>query len=324
MHVRPPTRRGVRQSVIAGMLGVLAMSACAATDVQEDATSPSAPTVAASTPEPTTPNRPSPTPTPPSRPQPSELVLAGDGIALSVVDSLRVREEPSLEAEQVSEIDHGTRMFIISGPESDGADPSLEWWLVAPYACEGGCGYDPRIGWVTSGPDRGWLAPAAPECPASFTPDNAVVWYSSPELLACLGSEPITLEGTIDYWCCSAFSFATTEPAWLAGECCSIEPKLRHSAEPNVGSWGPPLRVDPTRGIELGERGTVARITGHLDDHAAADCVANIEPDDLALNPNLEWTIAKTVVEYGCRLEFVVDSVEVLDFIPLPTHPPQG
>jgi hypothetical protein len=255
----------------------------------------------------------------------AQASLAPDSIAVTTAEGLRVRVDPALSADQVSSLHIGTRVFVISGPATDPADARLEWWQVVPFACDGGCGYEPRIGWVSSGPQKDWLFVVEPACRDSFTSADTSAdpeTFSPVELLACHGSQPITLEGIIDYWCCRGITVGRTEPAWLAGD--PVVARLRVSAAAGSGSWGPELHVDPDSGITLGERGTVARIVGHFDDPAAQACVTALSDDERERYPEMEWVTGVSLSVYQCRLQFVVDSVQVLDYVPLPTHPPQG
>ena len=225
----------------------------------------------------------------------------------------------------------GTLVFVVSGPATDPENTDLMWWEVVPYACSplegdpatGECGYDPRIGWVTSGPEATWLEPVAPTCPRELTADNREAFYSLlPELLACFGDDPIVLEGIVDYWCCRGITLGTTEPAWLAGDYSNpVVARLRVS-EQEAASWGPELHINPESGLTLGERGSVVRITGHFDDPAAQSCQTTLSAEERELNP--EFAAPAQVAILGCRLQFVVDAVEQLDFVPLPTHAPQG
>jgi hypothetical protein len=242
---------------------------------------------------------------------------------VTTADAVRVREEPAATAQQVSALDAGTRVFLLEGPITDPTDAGIEWWRVAPYECEGGCGYDPRGGWMSSGPDGEWLEPVALDCESSYTAADRERFRSSPEMLACHGDEPITLEGIVDYWCCSAMSVGVTEPAWLAGPP-SMYAMLRQGSEVGSAGWGPHMRVDPSSGVVLGDRGTVARITGHYDDPAARTCAVTVSDEDRELNPDIAASITPEGTVYACRLQFVVDDVEVIDVIPLPTQPPQG
>lgn len=256
--------------------------------------------------------------------EPAHEALAIDEIAVTAADGIRVREEPSAAAEQLSALDAGTRVFLLEGPVADRTDSALEWWRVAPYACDGCPGYDPRIGWISSGPEGEWLDSVTLECRDSYTAADAERFPSPEEMLACHGSNSITLEGIVDYWCCSELSIAVTEPSWLAGTPGSMFAMLRQDVAGESGGWGPHLRVDPSSGVELGDRGTVARIIGHYDDPAARTCVATVSDDDRALNPNVVESITAEGTVHRCRLQFVVEDVEVLDFVPLPTHAPQG
>jgi hypothetical protein len=250
--------------------------------------------------------------------------LGPDSIARTTAEGIRLRAEPSTAAPQVNLLNEGTDVIILSGPATDTSDPALEWWEVLPTGdfCDD-CSFEPRPGWMTTGPNKEWLLPVDFDCPASST-FTAESWKASHPLLQCFGSDPITLEGIVDYWCCRGITLGTTEPAWLAGDYTdSFIARLRTDTE-IATSWGPELHLDPDSGVSLGERGTLARITGHVDDPAAHACRTTLTEDDWERNPDLRWVTTSSLAVYQCRTQFVVDSVDVLDFIPLPTHAPQG
>ena len=254
----------------------------------------------------------------------SQQSLGPDSIAITTADDLRVRADPTLSSDQVNALQSGTHVFILSGPSPDPADAELEWWEVAPIECEGGCGYHPRIGWVSSGPAKDWLRPIVLECPRSFTSADAGD-LNPEELLACHGDQPITLDGINDYWCCRGITLGRTEPAWLAGDYGNpMRALLRISADADSPAWGPELHVNPASTVTLGDRGTVARITGHFDDPAAQECVTTLTADERERYPDMLWVLAQSFSVFGCRVQFVVDAIDVLDSIPLPTHAPQG
>ena len=249
--------------------------------------------------------------------------------AVTTADRIRVRESPSADSAQVNELEAGTRVVVISDPVADASDPALEWWYVMPS--EGpcaGCGVDRRPGWMTTGPEKSWLHAENPDCPdsSSFT---AETWDDSytpnavlPTLLQCFGNAPIVFEGVIDYFCCPGITIGVTEPTWLAVPMYNASGTGRLTDDGL--SWGPELHVDPVSGVELGDRGTVARVTGHVDDLAAQSCVTTVAPSDLELNPEYRWVMDAPLAIWACRNSFVVDDVEVLDVIPLPSQQPQG
>lgn len=266
----------------------------------------------------------------PAEPTASADVRTGlrpDSIAVTQADGLRVRAAPGTAAEQVSTLDAETLVFVLSGPASDPASPDLAWWQVVPYACSeerADCSYEPRLGWVSTGPGADWLRSVTPDCPNAFTADNPDAFYNVPELIACFRDAPIVLEGIVDYWCCRGITFGTTEPAWLAGD--SAEPlvaRLRVSEQEAV-AWGPELHVNPGSGLTLGERGSIVRITGHFDDSAARTCRTTFSAEERESYPERLASASPEQAVYHCRLQFVLDSVDRLDFVPLPTHPPQG
>jgi hypothetical protein len=309
------------------VVAALALAACASPADQPSASpEPSASLATPSPPE-------SETPTPRADPSARTTAApsAGDptvglGVtAVTTADRIRVRESPSAASAQVNELEAGTRVVVISEAVADANDPALEWWYVMPSEAPcAGCGIDTRPGWMTTGPDRGWLRTENPDCPdsSSFTADTWDDNYWAPVLLQCFGNAPLVFEGVIDYFCCPGITFGVTEPAWLARPFYDGSGGARLTDDGL--SWGPELHVDPASGVELGERGTVARVTGHVDDAAAQNCGTTVDPGDLELNPELRWVMDAPLAIWACRNSFVVDDVEVLDFIPLPTHPPQG
>ncbi len=255
----------------------------------------------------------------PSASEEPEVSITTDSIALTAADGLRLRAEPGQSGEQVGTLPAGVRLFVISGPEQTDDDPSLAWWEVSAFECGTACG-DRSFGWVSSGPDGAWLEPAQPNCPSSFPPET-LFEVAPTELLACFGNEPIELEGILDYWCCEPATFGQTDPAWLAAW---APGRLRVSAEADSAAWGPIQHVNPASDVELGERGSVVHLTGHFDDPVAQECVTTIAPEDLELNPQLAWVTTPSLAVFGCRTSFVVDTVELLDTVLLPTPVPQG
>jgi hypothetical protein len=246
---------------------------------------------------------------------------------MAQVNDLRVRAAPGTAAEQISTIDAETLVFVLSGPAADPASPELAWWQVVPYACaddRADCSYDPRMGWVSTGPEGDWIRPATPDCPDSFSADEPEAFYDAPELIACFGSDPIVLEGIVDYWCCRGITLGTTEPAWLAGDYSEPAIARLRVSEGEAASWGPELHVNPESGVSLGERGSVVRITGHFDDPAARTCRTTLSAEERELNPEIAAAASTEYAVFHCRLQFVVDAVERLAFVPLPTHAPQG
>lgn len=259
-------------------------------------------------------------------PSAGEPTVALGVTAVTTADRIRVRESPSADSAQVNELEAGTRVVVISEAVADASDPALEWWYVLPSEAPcAGCGIDPRPGWMTTGPDRSWLRAESPDCPegSSFSADTWDDSSTSNSILPsntglqCFGNAPIVFEGVVDYFCCPGITFGVTEPAWLARSVLAYVTDDGHF-------YGPQLHVDPASGVELGERGTVARVTGHFDDPAAQSCVTTVDPTDLELNPDYRYVMDAPLAIWACRNNFVVDDVEVLGFIPLPSQQPQG
>jgi hypothetical protein len=317
-------KEGIRRLAAVAMIGLLAV-ACASPPAADPVHGEPSDSTGQAT------HEPSPTPgpsgslgaTPSATATPADGGLESGALALTGAEGIRLRSEPAASAAKVNQLRAGTEVIVLSGPVADASDPTLEWWEVQPSDdfCDE-CPLDPRPGWMSTGPNGDWLRLEEHDCP-SISTLTADGWGSYP-LLQCFGSDPIALEGIVDYGCCRGITFGTTEPAWLAGD--YSDPVVAHllvSAD-SEQFWGPELHLAPGSSVTLGDRGTVARIIGHVDDAAAQTCATTLTDEERDLNPELTWVTTPALAVYHCRTQFVVDSVEVLDFVDLPSPAPQG
>jgi hypothetical protein len=230
-------------------------------------------------------------------------------MARVVVDSVRVREEPSTSGNGVGTLERdelvalGFSLVADWGPiEADG----FSWYPVQALGrtdvppvtepLEGNQVY----GWVAAGDDASpYLELVPPRC-VEGEPDLALLQNLLPwEHLACYGDRSITFEATYGCGGCGGLFPGTFEPPWLTS------PMNFHivSVDPNVRVGPMAVRFSPD-GPEPPEFASIVRITGHFDHPAAAGCtVAPGEPPS---------PIDSEVAELYCREQFVVDRYEVI------------
>lgn len=259
-----------------------------------------------------------PEPTEPSGPTP--VVAAPDGVlppgsvARVIVDSLRVRQEPTTGAEQIDTLSRGDLVllgysFLNSGYGPIQAD-GVVWYPVSPLditelpdptapleSSTGG-------GWAAIGDGADlWVELVRPRC-VDGDPDLELLQALTDwERLACYGDRSITIEGVLGCGGCGGLYPGTFEPGWLATPLnfnyFSVEPQNR------IGPFHLHFSPDgPENPMETGVA-PILRVTGHFDDPAAADC-------SVATLTNGNQPLDETVTELYCRQQFVVDSYEVL------------
>jgi hypothetical protein len=237
-----------------------------------------------------------------------EGFLPPGSIARVVVDSVRIRAEPSTTAGEVGTLARDELVALGSsylmgdwGPvEADG----YSWY---PIQALGTTDVPPvtepveRLdagGWVAAGDGSdAFLELVPPRCVAG-DPDLDLLEALLPwEQLACYGNRPITIEGTYGCGGCGGVYPGTFEPPWLASPLnfgfISVD------ANERIGPLA--MRFAPD-GPEFPEAASILRVTGHFDDPAAADCV--VEP--------LRGPVDQAVAQIYCREQFVVDSYEIL------------
>ena len=261
--------------------------------------------------EPTPSEEPSetPAPQPTDDPAPTPTVQAPDGIlppgstVRVIVDELRLRAGPTVEAmvlatvsrDQLVTIQH-TFLNPGFGPiEADG----YTWYPVSLVESD----MFMQNAWAAVGDG----STAFVELVAPLCPDDDVVDLATLEVLnawsrvACFGDRPITTEGVFGCGGCGGSIPGTFEPWWLASPMnynfLSTDPSAY--VGPFVLHFGPTSPASP-------DVGAIVRVTGHFNDATSAECVVatGIEGEQRSVDP--------AVAELYCRSQFVVDSYEVI------------
>ena len=259
-------------------------------------------------------NEPSEEPAPTEGPGPTPVVEAPEGVlppgsmARVVVDSLRIRAEPSTSADEVDTLARkelvGLGSSYLVGDWGPVVADGLSWYPIQALGTTEVPPVDEPIertqtfGWVAAGDESSAYLELVPARCVEGDPDLDLLEDMLPwEQLACYGNRSITFEGTYGCGGCGGIYPGTFEPNWLASplafDLISVDPNER------IGPFS--VRFAP-EGPERPEPASILRVTGHFDDPAAADCV--VEP--------LGGPVDETVAEIYCRSHFVVESFEVL------------
>jgi len=205
---------------------------------------------------------PSAEPTPAVTTPPVDPVLDLDSFAVTLVDQLRVRSQPTV-AESSEKLEPllpaGVRLFVIE--ESVAAD-GYAWYHVLPA--------DPGYpsGWVAAASRDGepWIEAAPSECPSlpiePLEMDSLGVYGG----LACFGDNEIQLMGEVS---CETADVDLTigGPSWLRGDqFCTFS-----------GGVGTRQIQDGGAGLP-GPGGLNGIVTGHFADSQSTSCVWTVDP----------------------------------------------
>lgn len=277
--------------------------------------SPAPSETAAESPAPT--EDPSEEPATTEEPGPTPVVAAPDGVlppgsvARVVVDGLRIRAEPSTDAEEVTTLARGelvvlgySYMYPNFGPvQADG----FTWYPVhslgtTELPAPGNKPFEHTdAGWAAVGDDsNAYVELVEPRCVNDEPTLQLVQSLTEWERLACYGDRSMTLEGVLGCGGCGGLFQGTFEPGWLAHplkyDYLSVEPQDRIG--PFSLNWSPEGPARPE------EPAPIIRVTGHFDDPTATECI--VEPGEPPV------AIDQAVAVLYCRAQFVVESVEVL------------
>ena len=305
-HIALSVRRGMALAIL------VFIAACSATP---SASSPSASASPTSHPSASPPSAvPSPTLAP--RASPNLAQFAAGDVAMSSVQDLTVRTEPTTGAEALGVLPLNTHTFVVSGPvNADGYD----WYEVigldrpgmveCPTADRFGC--TDWIGWVAATTPEGdrWLEPADPDCPAD-APDIETLATMGWAGMFCFGSEPLTMTAfdDPDNYGFGGICNCVAEPDWL------YAPFAFRPLSPSADRQLPTVSVRLAPGVEAqwpAELGESLRLTGHFDDPASSSCA--LRGPDPALDPDGEpWVESKDISVLRCREQFVVTELEVI------------
>lgn len=256
-------------------------------------------------------------------PSPSPVVAAPEGLvpsgsAVSVlVDGLRLRAEPSVDAELLDELPTGRILLV--GFQLDRSDwgpvkaAGFDWYPVVPVGpvselpalADGPIAVERDLaGWVAAGDDtEAFIGLIDPRCPAG-EPDLATVEAMLPwERLSCFGDRQLTLEGTYGCGACDGTWPGEFEPGWLAFplSLAFLSVDAGERIGPFFGRFAPDGPIEP-------EPGSVVRVIGHFDDPAATGCT--VSPGE---TPTV---VDAAAAELYCREQFVIESIQVIGIDP--------
>jgi hypothetical protein len=306
-----------------GLLPVAVLTACAAAAPAETSRSTTTPRAepASSSAVPSATLEPAATPASSPSLLPPEG-LGSDSIAVTMVDNLRVRVEPSTTATSIGLLGSaGAEVFVFSGPIiADGH----QWYELASLEPPTPCmpATDPSLrcrtwfGWAAAGSTSGdeWLVPRVGGCVNGPVDTAAFVNLSALERLACFGGATLTLRAyrppPLPTGC--GLTPLTFEPGWLNG--CGSVTYLLVNEDSGFPGPGVEVHVSPELGVCQfgglnpgcpfgGLEDQWVEVRGHLDDPAAATCVTS-GPDGIGTDvPD-----ARAVI-LACRASFVATAI---------------
>lgn len=232
--------------------------------------------------------------------------LGVNSVARTVVDGLRLREEPGTAATSLGTLANGSPSFVVDGPVS--AD-GYAWYLLGGLGipqnsgCAGPLTTDPWecpvwFGWAASASPEGdpWLEQTSPDCPTWPEVVSTDISFGIGRIayLACYGDEQRTLVG---------FYPEIPDDAGLGGACAEV-PEAMSWIGCNLGyehlvpdeatgfGFGFVFSVDPS--VTMPDRGQWLEVTGRFDHPSAQECTYGDPPEESVMY---------------CRAQFVVESV---------------
>lgn len=289
--------------VILALAGLV--SACAAPDAADFADTPAVSRSSRS---------PAANPTAPATPSATSRVpadLAADHVAEVVTNDLVVRSLPEISDRSVIDPVHlgdGQLLFVVDGPRrADGYD----WYEVVPFQLCRSCSDTPTatpaaIGWVAASSKEGeqWIAASDEPC---INPEDSAHWRPGLLALACLGNRPLVVEGTLVG--CAGIALGAIRPTWLAESGCKLHPVGYDPTDSGAIAPNPLVFHIPPNGPEMPAADSRLRLTGHLDNAAAQECVASPVYGSPTQPPEVEYP---ELAVLNCRASFVVTHVERL------------
>jgi hypothetical protein len=261
-----------------------------------------------------TPPDPTPEPTPIPTPEPTPLAslssgpLRIDGLALVVVDGLRVRSAPGTDADSSirgEALTKGREVFVVAGPEP--ANGYL-WWQAQGLTGTG------AFGWIAAAGRDGeiWVSPATVACPAD--PSIAdLAWLGGARSLACYGGRDLQIRAFRQQFCGDGIASGAGSPRWInevfGGDALfdrewhwGDETALDETALEIYGRAHPSLLESGTPYFNCSEEGTGwFDVTGHFDDPVSSDCRFTYFDDLTSGEREMEPALSIT----ACRQTFV-------------------
>ncbi len=176
-------------------------------------------------------------------------------------------------------------------------------WYEVEFAHLGPALVEEAFGWVEAWRDGASAVRPnqPPPCP-DFAPDvTYLTGLEGARRVACFGSEPLELVGTLVERDTSGALFGG-DPAWLANE-----PTYGVAHDPGPAAEGGLVGAHfPPYFEQQSLVGRIVRVTGHFDHAVAQECARRRLDGAVALDPapsqSVEW----------CRQRFVVDSIQAV------------
>jgi hypothetical protein len=245
-----------------------------------------------------------------------EGVLPPGIVVRVMVDGLRIHDHALLDSDVRYVVNEGDLLIIgpsfgykAFGPEiNDGFVWHPVRVLRGDLPAPGGQPIEHvAVGWVAIGDgENQWLEPVAPRCTDDEPTLQLLSSLTEWERFACFGDRAITLEGTMGCGGCGGMYEGEFTPEWLAFpynmDYISVDPQTYIG--PFDLRWSPD---GPQRPSTDGPVAPIVRITGHYDDPAADGCTIrfpHMNGETSTLDPEIS--------ELFCRMQFVVDTVEVI------------
>ncbi len=245
------------------------------------------------------------------------------GIAATVLVSLNVRQYPTTSAKRVGTLAKGDIVYLLGygGVQAGGNTwfeagrikglhgqlPALPTWPIA------GGSWTDLSGWIAIGTAGSpYIAALPPRCGADAATNLTTLSAMLPgEQLACLGKQPLVLQGTFGCGGCGGSFPGTFTPEWLATP-------LSGMFSANYSRQVGPLQLYFPPGMTRPKEGLILRVHGHLDDSRASTCKVAVPTSDALLAAPVPVRAADA--QAWCEEHIVVDSYDVIG--PDPSYPP--
>jgi hypothetical protein len=243
-------------------------------------------------------------------------VLPPGVIVRVLTDGLHIRDHALLDSDIRAVVNQGDHLIIgpsfgfqAFGPEiSDGFIWQPVRVLRGDLPVPGGQPIEHvATGWVAIGDGQSqWLEPIAPRCTDDEPTLQLLSSLTEWERFACFGDRQLTIEGTMGCGGCGGMYEGEFTPEWLAFpynmDFISVDPQAYIG--PFALRWAPDGPARPNTDTPVMP---IVRVTGHYDDAAAAGCEIRF-PHMNGETSSLDSAISQLF----CRMQFVVDSVEII------------
>lgn len=228
-----------------------------------------------------------------------------DGLALVVVDGLRVRSAPGTGTDSkvlAEPLTKGSEVFIVDGPTSANA---YSWWQVQAVT---GSRF---FGWVAAAGRDGevWLAPATVECPQKPTVGD-LARLGGARSLVCYGGRDLQIRAFRRGFCGDGIAMSAGSPEWINGVFggdALLDREAEFGDETALEIYGRahPSLIDSSPEYQICGDASDGwfDVTGHFDDPVSSDC--RITAYDETSDPSLEVEMEPALSILWCRQTFV-------------------